>query len=265
MKRGKVVCSVILVWLIVMQTAFGSFATSSDVLLRASGSAPTSKTEQTVKAENDLKKLTDEEKKIKESIKNETINRSKLLAQKRAELKAIRQKRDDVIRKEIDEIKRRLDKQKETVKQLKNQLAALKKQKNKIAIATMEASVAVAQLSLNAVEKEHKAAKDKLSKSYQDYKQVYDQLTNQDYNLKSILDKIEPLQKKNAIWATEIKTVKSDYNASIKKKDFLTAQTKMNRIVEIQKEINANHHMILDYRQYFKSEYYLKVVNFKLQ
>ena len=264
MKQAKVVIPILLAWLIVAQTAFGSFATSSDAVLRASGSAPTSKTAQTVKAESELKKLTEEEKKLKESIKDETINRSKLLAQKRADLKAIRLKRDESIRKEIDEIKGRKDQQAATVKQLKSQLSALKKLKNKLAITTMEAAVAVAQIKLDGIDKEYKSAKDKLSKSYQDYKKIYDQLTNQDYSLKSILDKIEPLQKKNSVWVAEMKAVKSDYSASIKKKDFLTAQTQMNRIVQIQKEVNANHYMILDYRKYFKSEYYLKIVNFKL-
>ena len=263
MKRSRIILLTLTACLIVMQAAICVYAVS-DQAVKSSGTAPTSKTDQTIRAENELKKLKEEEKKLKESIKNETINRAKLLAQKRADLKSIRQKRDEPIKKDVDAIKGRKDKQAALLKELKKQLSALKKAKSHVAVSALEVTITLAQIKLDDIKKEYKSAKDKLSKSYQDYKQVYEKMTVLDKSLKTILNQIEPLQKKIITFKAEMKTVKSDYTSSNKNKDFTAAQHKMERMVQLQKSINTNHSLILDCRKHFKSEYTLKVVNYKL-
>ncbi|MDR1060255.1 MAG: hypothetical protein LBL83_03370, partial [Clostridiales bacterium] len=78
-----------------------------EAVLRAAGNYPKAKTEQTVKSEKELAKLAEYETRIKASIKDAEISRTKLLAQKRAELKQIRKVRDDAAKKELEEIKGR--------------------------------------------------------------------------------------------------------------------------------------------------------------
>ena len=270
-KQNTTILCIFLSWLMLTQMVFAGQAGPNTASQKAggastasSGTPPTAKTEQTVQSESELKRLTEEEKTIKASIKNETINRAKLLAQKRADLKVIRQTRDELIKTEVAEIKGRKDKQAEFVKTLKKQLPPLKKLKNKVAIAALEATIAVAQIKLDGIDKEYKAAKDRLTKSYQDYKKVYDNLTNLDNSLKIILDGIDPLQKNITTLKEEMKTVKSVYTAGLKNKDFVTAQEKAAQMVQIQNKINLNHSLILDCRKHFKSEYTQKIVNYQL-
>ena len=270
-KQSTMILCIFLSWLMLTQMVFAGQAGSNAASQKAggaptasSGTPPTAKTEQTVQSESELKRLTEEEKTIKASIKNETINRAKLLAQKRADLKVIRQTRDELIKTEVAEIKGRKDKQAEFVKTLKKQLPPLKKLKNKVAITALEATIAVAQIKLDSIDKEYKAAKDQLTKSYQDYKKVYDNLTNLDNSLKIILDGIDPLQKKITTLKEEMKTVKSAYTAGLKNKDFVTAQEKAAQMVQIQNKINLNHSLILDCRKHFKGEYTRKIVDYIL-
>jgi chromosome segregation ATPase len=236
-----------------------------DAVLRASGDLPAAKTEQTVKAEKELARLTEKEKGLKSQISAATINRSKLLSQKRAELKAARLKRDEAIKKEIEAIKTRKERQEALIRDLKKQLAELKKiTKSKVAAVAAEAAIAIAQSKLDGIKTELKQANDRLSKSYQDYKTAYDRLTYLDGELKKILDMADGVQKKITAQKADYKNVKSEYAKALKAKDFLLAQRRMDSLVFIQQGVNNNYEMILDYRMRFKSDYQVQIVNYKV-
>ena len=234
-----------------------------DAVLRASGDTPSSKTAKTIKDEKELEKLTAKEKQLKEQITAATINRSKILAQKRAELKLIRQARDDAINRDITSIKARKAKQAELVRVLKNQLAAEKKGKNKIAIAAAEASVKAAEKKLADINNELKIANDRLTKSYKDYKAVYDNLTRLDEEIKKVLDINIETEKKVKGQKTDFSNTKSEYNQSVRNKDFLTAERRMASLVFIQGGINESYEKILDIKLKVKSDYTALIINYK--
>ena len=180
-----------------------------DAVLRASGNLPAEKTAATLKAEKELEKLTAKEKQIKEQITEATINRSKLLAQKRAVLKEVRKKRDDAINKEISGIKVNKERQAALIKELKNQLAAAKKTKSTVLITALELSVKLAEVKLKEINDNLKKANDKLSKSYTDYKTVYDNLTRLDADMKKVLDLNSDTEKKIKNQKEDLKNTKN--------------------------------------------------------
>ena len=255
----------ILIVFIIAALVYGqaSYAVS-DALRRASGDLPASKTETTIKAEKELDKLLVKEKSLKEQINGATINRSKLLGQKRAELKQQRQKRDDAINKEIMGIKLKKTKQTSLIQELKKQLTAAKKKKNNIMVSTLDISVKIAEIKLNDINAELKKANGKLTQSYNDYKSVYDQLTRQDAALKKILDINTETDKKIKAQKQDYQNVKTEYNQSIKTKDFLTAERRMDTLVFIQTGIIGNYEYILDIKNKVKSDYYEQIVNYRI-
>jgi hypothetical protein len=239
-------------------------SSAQEALMRAAGTYPKAKTEQTLLSEKELSKLTESEKQLKASIKEAEISRSKLLAQKRAELRQIRKARDDVIKAEIEEIKGRKATQEAFVKDLKKQLATAKKTKIALAVTTVEIAVKLASSKLDGIAAEKKKADAKLSKSYQDYKATYDLLTARDLALKKILERAAEVNVKIRGQKDEFKKLKDAYSKNIKAKEFLAAQGQMAGLVVIQKNINSNYGYVLDYKMQFKSDYYAQVVNYKL-
>jgi len=235
-----------------------------DAVLRASGEIPAAKTERTVKLEKELEKLAAKEKSLKDQIAATAINRSKLLAQKRADLKLIRQNRDDSIRKDIEKIKEKKDRQNLIIRELKDQLSLIKKTKNKVAITTLEVSIRMAQVKLTEINADLKIANGKLSQSYKDYKAVYDRLTYLDNELKAILDLGAEVENKIKDQKADFKNTRNEFNEHMKKKDFISAERKMESLIFIQTGINDNYVLVLDYRQRFKSDYYALIVNYKL-
>ena len=236
----------------------------SDAVLRASGDVPAAKTDKTIRAEKELEKLTAKEKTLKEQISAATINRSKLLAQKRADLRQIRQKRDEEINKIITEVKAKKAKQATLVGDLKKSLATAKKNKNKVMITSLEMSIVFAGSKLNDINAELKKANDKLAQSYKDYKSVYDQLTRLDAGLKKILDINLETEKKIKDQKIDYKNTKTQYKQSIKIKDFLTAERRMDSLVFIQTGILDNYAYILDIKLKVKSDYYEQIVNYRI-
>jgi cell division protein FtsB len=253
----------ILVTAFVLMCGAGSYA-DTEALLRASGNLPAAKTENTIKAEKELEKLTAKEKQLKDQINDATINRSKLLTQKRADLKQIRQKRDDVIKREITAIKDKKERQAKLIRDLKKQLAIMRKIKNKFAASALETTILLADIKLQDINDDLKVANDKLSQSYKDYKEIYDELTRLDYELKKILDLNDDTEKKIKDQKADFQNEKALYNQSVKSKDFLTAERKMDTLVFIQTGVVNNYANILDIKLKFKSDYYQMVVNYKL-
>ena len=261
----KIYTIVMVIALIIPVFAGGtvSYATA-EALLRASGDVPKAKTEKTIKTEKDLDKLVAKEKTLKEQISDATINRSKLLAAKRAELKQARQKRDDVILIEITSIKVKRTKQADLLKGLKKQLTAAKKNKNNIMISALEVSIAIAEIKYEDMNAELKKANAKLTQSYNDYKSVYDKLTRQDAELKKILDINTETEKRIKTQKQDYQTVKNEYNQSIKTKDFLTAEKRMDSLLFIQTGVITNYEYILDIKKKVKSDYYEQIVNYRI-
>ena len=228
-------------------------------------SAPSEKPAQLVANEAELKQLADKESDIKKSISDETINRSKLLAQKRAELKEVRKKRDDALNKEKSDLKAKRDKQDLLVKEFKRQKTNIKKlTKNAVALAAIDISIALAEAKLNDYKAQYDAVNKKLTKSYEDYKTVYDKLTNTDLSLKKNLDKIESYERDIKTLKDEQKKQKNEYNKNIKEKNYMSAQRAMNAQLAGQKAINNNYSQILAIRKKFKSDYYVLIVNYKI-
>jgi len=244
---------------------FGGGATSyaaSNGAVKTSVAEVKSKTDATLKAEKDLEKLTANEKTIKEQISAETINRSKLLAQKRAEIKGVRLARDEVIKKNMANVRDKKTKQANLIKELKIQLANARKNKNQYAIAAAQITINLAQLRLSELNADLKILTGRLSQSYKDYKAVYDKLTDLDATTKKILDKNIDTEKKIKEQKAEFKIIKAEYNQLIKSKDFASAEKKMNTLVSIQTAINSNYEKILSVKKTFKSEYYKAIVNY---
>jgi len=123
-------------------------SSAPDAVLRASGNVPPAKTAKTEKDENELKRLATKEKQLKEQIQAATINRSKILAQKRSELKLARHARDEAINKDITSINAKKTIQADLLRDLKNQLSTAKKNNNKIKIASLESSIKTAEKKL---------------------------------------------------------------------------------------------------------------------
>jgi chromosome segregation ATPase len=236
----------------------------SDAVLRASGDLPAAKTEKTVKAEKELEKLTAKEKQIKERISEATINRARLLAQKRAELKQIRQKREEPINKEIARLKEKKAGQTALIRELKSQLTAAKKNKSKFTISALEISIALAESRLDDVNADLKKANDRLTKSYNDYKALYDKFTNQDEALRKILDLNAETEKKIKRQKEDFNGTKGEFNQSVRNKDFLTAERRMDSLVFIQTGINDNYAEIVEIKLKVKSDYYEQIVNYRI-
>ena len=235
-----------------------------DAVLRASGAAPAAKTEQTIKLEKELERLVAREKSLKEQITAATINRAKLLAQKRADLKQARIRRDDAINKDIAAIKAKKDKQTLLIRELKNQLTIIRKSKSQLAISAAEVTIALAQAKLDDINAELKKANDRLSQSYKNYKTVYDRLTYLDIELKKILDMGAEIENKIKAQKADFSNVKSEYGECVRKKDFLAAEKKMSSLVFIQTGVNDNYVLVLDFRKRFKSDYYEQIVNYTI-
>ena len=234
-------------------------------IVAVAASVPSEKPTQLAANEAELKQLADKESEIKKSISDETINRSKLLAQKRAELKEVRKKRDDALNKEKADVKVKRDKQDVLVKELKRQKTNIKKlTKNAVALAAIDISIALAEAKLKDYKAQYDAVNKKLSKSYEDYKTVYDKLTSADLGLKKNLDKIEPYERDIKALKDEQKKQKDEYNKNIKAKDYSAAQRAMNAQLAGQRAINNNYSQILAIRKKFKSDYYALIVNYKI-
>ncbi|MDR1439769.1 MAG: hypothetical protein LBJ10_07085 [Clostridiales bacterium] len=262
--RIKPLCVAVAVALLAAAAAQMQASATQEAILRASGDYPKAKTEQTVKSEKELAKLAESEKQLKASIKEAEISRSKLLAQKRADLKQIRKGRDDAIKAQIEEIKGRKTRQETLVRDLKKQLAAAKKTKNAIAITASELAVKLASSKLDSIAAEKKTADAKLSKSYQDYKATYDILTARDLALKKLLEQADAIKAKITGQKEEFKKLKDTYGKNIKAKEFLTAQGQMAGLVVLQRSINANYDLVMHFKKQFKSDYYAQIVNYKL-
>ena len=247
-----------------LSTAYGHVAAGTDALQRASGTAPAAKTEQTVKAEKELEKLKTKEKQIKDNITAATINRSRLLAQKRADLKQARQKREEPVKKEVTDLKAKKTKQTALIKETKSKLAAAKKEKKTITVTTLEASLKTAEKTLADINAKLTAANAKLAKSYTNYKALYDQFTRTDAGIKKILDINKETEAKIKAQKEDLKNTKSEYDQYIKNKDFLSAERRMNSLVFIQTGINDNYSNILEIKQKVKSDYYAQIVNYKI-
>lgn len=243
---------------------YASFSAGSDAVRRASGDTPSAKTEKTVKAEKELEKLTAAEKKLKEQITESAINRSKLLAQKRAELKQVRQIRDAAINKELDSLKTKKVKQTAFIAEAKTQLSEAKKKKNAISQATLEITLKAAQSKLTEINADIKESKEKLAKSYQDYKAIYDNLTYLDSEMKKMLDTNQAAELKIKEQKTDFSKTKGEYNQSLKDKDYLTAERRMESLVFIQTGINDNYSGILNIKLKVKSDYYAQIVNYRI-
>jgi hypothetical protein len=236
----------------------------SDALLRASGDLPTAKTEKTIKSEKELERLASDEKALKERILEATINRSKLLSQKRSELRLARQKRDEGINAEITALKNKKTKQANIVREIKAGLSMAKKLKSKLAATTLEISLIAAEIKLDDINADLRKANEKLSKSYADYKAIYDYLTKKDEELKKILDINSDAESKIKLYKADFKETKSEYDMSVKGKDFLTAERRMSSLVFIQTAINNGYSGILDIKQKVKSDYYNQIVNYSI-
>ena len=234
---------------------------ASDAARRASGDVPNAKTTNTLAAEKELNKLAAAEKSLKEHINSATINRSKLLAQKRSELKEARQKRDVKINNEITKIKEKKTAQNDLIRDLKNKLAAAKKIKNVNAAGTYEVNLKKANEELNGINAELSKANERLAQSYNVYKTAYDSLTQIDSGIKDILDLNKPTEKKIKDQKTDFSNTKKAYNQSVKDRDFLTAENRMNSLVFIQTGINDNYASILNIKLKVKSDYYALIVN----
>jgi len=237
-------------------------ASASDAARRAAGDVPSAKTDITVKAERELDRLLAAEKALKEKISGATINRSKLLAQKRAELKEARQKRDGPISNEITKIKDKKAAQTELIRDIKNKLAAAKKNKNVVSTGTYEANLKKANDELVKINASLVAANERLKQSYNKYKTSYDSLTQIDSGIKEILELNKETEKKIKEQKADFSNTKKEYNQSIKNKDFLTAEHRMNSLVFIQTGINGNYTDVLNIKLKVKSDYYELIVNF---
>jgi hypothetical protein len=235
-----------------------------DAVIRASGAAPAAKTAQTVSLEKDLEKLAAKEKSLKDQIAAASINKSKLLAQKRSDLKLARQKRDEAINRDIAKIKEKKERQNIIIRELKSQLMIIKKGKNKFAISAMEVSIGLAQVRLTEINADLKIANGRLSQSYKDYKAVYDRLTFIDGELKKNYDAGVEIEGKIKMQKADLKNVKGEYGECVRKKDFLSAERKMGSMVFIQTGINDNYVLVLDNRNRYKNDYYEQIVNYKL-
>jgi len=131
-------------------------------------------------------------------------------------------------------------------------------------VSTLDISVKIAEIKLDDINAELKKANGKLTQSYNDYKSVYDQLTRQDAALKKILDINTETDKKIKAQKQDYQNVKTEYNQSIKTKDFLTAERRMDTLVFIQTGIIGNYEYILDIKNKVKSDYYEQIVNYRI-
>lgn len=237
---------------------------AGSVSQQPSGGYPKAKTENTVKAEKELEKLAAKENTLKRQITASTINRSKLLTQKRAELKEARQKRDAAIKKEIEGIKAKKEKQAQLIRELNTQLASVKKTKQQMAIASVEVSIRIAKFDLGEIDAKLKTADDRLKKSYKDYKSAYDSLAYLDGELKKSLDLAVEVEARIKAQKNDLRDARNGYSRYIKDKDFLAAEKKMESLVTIQSGINANYETVLACRKKFKSDFYEQVLNCRI-
>ena len=237
---------------------------ASNATTSTSTGAFAGKPAQLITSENELKEQAAKESELKKSITSETINRSKLLAQKRAELKDIRKKRDDALNKEKADIKARRDKQAEIVKTYKGQRASVKKANSPVALTALDVVIALAEGKLSDLRMQYDTINKKLSQSYADYKNTYQKLTNIDLELKKMLDGVAAYEQSIKLRKAEQKKLQTEYNKNVKAKDFSAAQKIVNSQLTEQREINGTYTKILEIRKKFKSEYYSKLVNIKL-
>ena len=228
------------------------------------GSAVSAKTEATIKAEKELDSLIAFEKQIKEQISEATINRTKLLSQKRAELRDTRKKRDDAINQEISIIKAGKERQAALIKELKAQLALAKKNKYAISINSLELSIKQAEAKLADYNSKLKNASSRLTESYNIYKSAYNDLTRCDAELKKIIDSGNEFEKKIKNQKEDFKNTKNEYNQAIKNKNYVTAERLIGSLLSIQSGINKNYENILEIKLSAKRDYYQMVVNYRV-
>ena len=222
------------------------------------------KTQNTIRAESELERLTESEKQLKGQITEATINRSKLLSQKRTELRYARFTRDESINKEISGIKDRKNRQTALIADMKKQLAQAKREKNNGAVSTLEVLLRLADIRLVEINEDLKKANGKLTQSYNDYKAVYEKLTEQDAQLKKYLERNVSTESAIKQQKEDFRAKKNEYNQSIRSKDYMAAERAMNALVSIQAAINANYERVLEVKRKVKDDYYEKIVYYRV-
>ena len=111
-------------------------------------------------------------------------------------------------------------------------------------------------------EAELKKARERLAKSYQDYKVIYDNLTRLDAAMKNMLDENLAAELKLKEQKADFTKTKGEYNDSIKNKDYLTAERRMDSLVFIQTGIVDNYSSILNIKLKVKNDYHALIVNY---